>query len=111
METIAVTLRMELTLWLVCLASLVAYGLLTGRINTHGLLADPFSGRFSSARAQLLMSTILSALYYINQAATASPGSLPDLPPDLLLLLGGSHLIHLGTKAAPLLPSLFRDSD
>jgi hypothetical protein len=84
----------------------VAHRLLTGSINTKGLLqAKNEAGGVSPARVQLLMLTGSVALYYLLLVLQAlkthdQPLKLPELPSELLFVLGGSHTLYLGSKAA-----------
>lgn len=112
MVTLARVVTFELWAFVGGLAFIVAFQLLTGQINTRGLLSDK-SGQanISPSRVQLLTFTLAGAAYYffhIVDQARIDPTRLPDVPNELLLLLGGSHLIYLGAKAASLLPSLLR---
>ena len=84
----------------------VAYRLLTGSINTTGLLQtkNP-AGGISPARVQLLMLTGSVALYYLllvlqTLKTQSQPLKLPELPSELLFVLGGSHTLYLGSKSA-----------
>jgi hypothetical protein len=90
----------ELELWLFVLGVplLVTYKMLTGRINVKHLLADKETGALSASRVQLLALTVAGALAYIALAAE-SDGYLPELDPNLLLIIGGSNSIYLATKA------------
>lgn len=105
MNALTTVLRYEIWIFLTVLAALVAYQLLTGRINTRGLLRDKMSGReFSPGRLQLLMATVGGALYYVLLIfANEKPGEFPEVPSSLLLLVGGSHAFYLGGKVSSLL--------
>jgi len=97
---------------LAALAVVVFVQLLDRRIRTTGLLLDKKTRRFSPARLQLLVATIVGAGGYIQLVArtfgpesvqlchtvTAAP-CLPDVPPELLALMGSSHAIYLLRKA------------
>lgn len=105
MKTIAPWLTLEVWVLLVALAVIIAYRMLTGSINTRGLLHDKGSGSgFSPARLQLLISTIAFGFYYIGQVVnnTQTKG-FPPVPNEMLMLLGGSHVFYLGTKGFALL--------
>lgn len=96
METLKVFLRLEIGVLVGSLVLIAAYQMLTGHINLRGLLTESGSSEVSSARLQLLVLTLAGALYYIY--ITASAGKLPEIPQELLLLLGGSHIVYLGNK-------------
>ncbi len=78
--------------WLV-----VAYQMLTGRINTRGMLSDKKTGRLSPSRIQVLVFTVGFALYFVSQLSENSP-NLPEVPEEMLLLLFGSNAGYLGFK-------------
>jgi hypothetical protein len=90
-------LRLEIGVLLGSLLLVGVYQMLTGEINLHGLLTENGNSEVSSARVQLLVLTLAGALYYIYKA-TISSGGLPKIPPELLLFLGGSHIVYLGSK-------------
>jgi hypothetical protein len=49
---------------------------------------------------QLLVFTVMGAGYYLMLAIEQAPnGSLPDIPGEALLLVGGSQVVYLGGKA------------
>lgn len=93
----------EVMIFLVALAGIVAFQLLTGQINTTNLLEGKMGdakGQISPERVQLLFTTIGFAIYYATQAgAVAKTGNLPDIPSTVPALLGGSNAIYLGGKA------------
>ncbi|MDN5869115.1 MAG: hypothetical protein L0H73_00095 [Nitrococcus sp.] len=102
METLVIFLRLEMWLLLASLLLIVAYQILTGRINTAKMLCDKRTHDFSSGRVQLLTFTLIGVLQYVLQVAH-DPTKLPDVPEELLLLLGGSNVLYLAGKASPLL--------
>lgn len=112
MDALATVLRCEIWALLIGLASIIAYQLLTGRINTRGLLRDKMNGRaFSPSRLQLLMATAAGALYYVLLIfANEKPGEFPEVPRALLVLLGGSHAFYLGGKLTGLLRQILGTS-
>jgi hypothetical protein len=100
--------RIEFEVLTIGLIAIVAFRLLTGAINTGGLLFDKTVGKageqlgsFSPSRLQLLMLTLAVASYYlfqiVNQLHCGQPG-FPDIPQKYLLMLGGSHSLYLGGK-------------
>jgi hypothetical protein len=110
LNTLSTFLRYELWILLVGLLLIVGYQLLTGRINTDGLLSEKGTkGGFSPARLQLLIFTVGIAFYYfIKVVDQTSPTALekkalPELPTEFLLILTGSNLFYLGSKLAPLI--------
>ena len=89
------------------IAGVVAMKLLTGEINTSGLLYGRVSARkrgqdqyFSPERVQLLVFTLAAAFYYLTLVLTnPNPGAWPDVPKAWPTLLGGSNAIYLSGKA------------
>ena len=84
----------------------VGFNLLTGKINTNGLLIDKGTKALSVGRVQLLISTLVAVFYYLSLIHSSSR-SLPDVPEQVVLLLTGSNSLYLGEKALPLFRSLF----
>ncbi len=85
----------------------VSYQMLTGIINTDGLLYKKNGSRsLSPGRLQLLVLTVGSAFYYLMLVlGTPESKKLPELPDEFLMILGGSNLFYIGGK----LYSLFED--
>jgi hypothetical protein len=103
MPGLVTAVRWEMYILLGGLMVVVVYKLFTGGIDLSGLLTDA-KGRFSPGRAQMLMATVLTAVYYLIQVTeNPSTDSLPPLPATLVGILGGSHAIYLGGKARDLL--------
>lgn len=100
METLGIILRYELLILLLVLIAIIAYKLLVQQINTNGLMLDKTSGRaFSPGRLQMLVITLMIAVYYIFLVMdTEDTGRLPDLPNEFLIALGGSHAVYLSGK-------------
>ena len=82
------------------LALVVGFQILTGKINVQGLLNDKSSdGGFSPGRLQLLVFTIGGAVSYLFLVLdNPKLGQFPDVPNELLLVLGGSNLFYLAGK-------------
>lgn len=99
--------RYEIEFLLAGLAAVVSFQIITGRINTKGLLSDKAKNgvvSFSPARLQLLMFTLAIAFYVLakvmNSIAAGDP-QFPQIDMNVLLILGGSHALYLGAKALP----------
>lgn len=105
--------RWEMIILLGGLMLTVVYKLFTGGIDTAGLLTvkgGPDDQSFSSGRAQMLIATIFAGMYYLIQVIdNPTVNSLPELPPTLVAILGGSQAIYLGGKARDLLFNKRRD--
>jgi hypothetical protein len=100
MTGIAAPLSFVVEGFLGVLSAVVAMQLLNGGINLRYLLhgRSPAGGRyFSPERVQLLTVTIWVAFNYLL-SVMANPTVLPDVPPQTLALLGGSHVLYLGGK-------------
>jgi len=90
----------EVELFLLALFGIVAVQLLTGKINTKGLLYKKEGDRsISPERVQLLAATFAAAFEYLSKVLTnRTPTQLPDVPQNWLLLFGGSHALYLGRR-------------
>jgi hypothetical protein len=94
----------------------VVWKLATGEISLDYLLygdARAYRGAsqqtfFSSGRAQMLLSTVMVAGYYLSQVIQ-DPTHFPDVPNALVVALGGSHAIYLAGKAQSLYLGRIRD--
>jgi hypothetical protein len=109
MQTLGIFLRYELLILLLVLAAIIAYKLLVRQINTDGLLLEKTNQRaFSPGRLQMLVVTVMIAIYYMFLVMdTEDTGRLPDLPNELMIALGGSHAIFLGGKLYDMLAGRF----
>ena len=96
MNTLFTFMRYEMFFVFVALASIVGYRMLTGHINTKGLLLDKVTHEFSPGRLQMLMATALVAIYFVVQVLETE--KMPQLPQQFLLALVGSHVLYLGGK-------------
>jgi hypothetical protein len=104
MKTILLTLQIEVWVFLAGLAGIIAYRLLTGAINTKGLLLDKGNHHsFSPARLQLFLTTLAIAVYYIGEVLATKRGEFPTIPREMFLVLGGSHAFYLGSKTVALI--------
>jgi len=107
METIAIFVQLEIWLILGGLALIVGYQMLTGKINTTGLLddkKDKQTAGFSPARVQLLIMTLFGAGYYLLLTVKDGyPTEFPEVPQELLALVGDGNLVYLGAKARSML--------
>ena len=106
MDTLVKFLDAEIWCLLGALVLIVGYQILTGKINTKNMLSEKDgTGGFSVGRVQLLVVTLTGALYFFVELGN-NPGVFPQLPPELLAVLTGSHLFYLGNKALSLLTRL-----
>ncbi len=103
MSNLAAFVRLEISFWLIGLVSIVVYQMLTGRINTRRMLHEKDEAhRYSPGRLQLLVLVLANAFFYLLQVVQ-NPTRLPEIPPELVLGLGGSNAIYLGGKLYSLL--------
>lgn len=107
-------LRTSTLVFLIALALIIFYQLLTGKINMRRLLfakgrsaAGPSTRRWtsglSSSRIQLLVVTIGVSIYLLAKVVR-DPGEFIEIPTGLLLLMTGSGTIYLARKANNLMP-------
>lgn len=100
---IAWFVKLEVLVFLVGLAAIITHRLLTGQINTNYLLygtKKDGTKYFSPERVQLLLFTLGTAMFYLNNVLeNRASGVIPDVPAQTLALLGGSHAIYLAGKA------------
>lgn len=100
MPDISQIIAWEVQLFLLALFGIVAVQILTGKINTKGLLyKKEGDGSISPERIQLLLATFAAAFEYLSKVLTnRTLTQLPDVPENWLLLLGGSHALYLGRR-------------
>jgi hypothetical protein len=101
MASLATVIRFEVILILGALALIVFYQLVTGRINMRRLLfakGRGSAGRISPSRIQLLVVSIGVAIYLLAEVVR-EPSRFPEIPTLLLLLMAGSEIIYLASKA------------
>lgn len=95
MNALATLMRYEIWFLLIGLVLIVGYQLVTRQINTRGLLDEDGGDRFSPAQLQLLLFTIGGAFYYLMLVIdNPKPGTFPEVPNELVLILGGSHAFY-----------------
>ena len=78
------------------LGFVIGFQLMTGSINTRGLLTDKVTGTFSPGRLQLIFFTIAGMSYYLYHVVQA--GKFVPLDNELLMTLGGSSTVYIGAK-------------
>ncbi|MBI1920130.1 MAG: hypothetical protein HYS23_03510 [Geobacter sp.] len=98
----------ETWIFLIGLAIIVVYQLLTGKINMTCLLYEKNTAvKYSPGRVQLLAVVIGSMFYYLLKVCL-DPSHFPTLPLEFLLLSGGGNLIYLIGKSYSLLKNMAR---
>ena len=84
------------------LALILAYRLLTGSINTAGMLNEKGTGQYSPARLQLFLFTLAGAVYYAGLCYQAK--IFVKVPNEVIALLGGSNGFYVVSKFFNLRP-------
>lgn len=100
MSFLANLIYWEVLLFELALMAIVFSSLLTGRINTRGLLRGTKGDGttyFSPERVQLLLVTLGSAFQYVLRVSK-DPTRFPVVDSSWLALFGGSHLVYLAGK-------------
>lgn len=109
MPSLAMFMIMEISILLIGFLIIVVYQLLTGKINSSGLLYDNTATcSYSPARVQLLVTTVTTACYYLLKVSR-NPSVLPPVPPEWLLVVGGGNIIYLIGKTTSLLKQLLNE--
>jgi hypothetical protein len=83
--------------WFAAVFAAVAFGVLTGKIVTRGLLRVRGERGLHFHRLQLFGSTLAFVVYYLGMVV-AHPHAMPDLSPFALALFAGSHAGFFGGK-------------
>jgi hypothetical protein len=91
-------IHIELIVFISAMAIAVFWKLLTGAMIMRGVLTDKITGQFSPARLQLILSTLLAAAFYAQAIAASQDHALPQPNEAILAVVGGSNIIHLGSK-------------
>ncbi len=106
-ENIAEFLQLFLLGWLGALAAIVFVKMLSGGINVTGLMCSAKGPKADPERVTLVMLTVGVALYYLVHSigipleelkGADGKYSMPDLPGDALILLGGSQTAYITGK-------------
>lgn len=106
MDSLIPFVRLEVWFLLSGFMVVVAYKILTGEINLRGIFNEKNTAGntkgYSTVRVQLMIFTLMSAFYYVRQVVD-NPKEFPQIPDELFLTLGGSHMIYLAGKSYSLL--------
>ena len=94
----------SMTWWfLAVVVALILFRLLNGAINTRGLLRDKGPDKaISPVRVQLLLATVAGAGSYLSLVGRAIADGdvrLPEIPGEVLAVLGASNIVYLGGKS------------
>lgn len=102
-------LSVVLLAWLTGLAAVMFYAMVSGAVQMNGMFTtdvdnDGVADQFHPERVQLLLISLFGIAGYAimtMDAATASKAALtvlPDIPDELLMLLGASNSFYLTGK-------------
>ncbi len=106
-ENIAELLQLFLLGWLGALTVIIFVKMLSGDINVTGLMRSAKSPEADPERVALVLLTVAVALYYLVHSigipleelkGADGKYSMPDLPGDALILLGGSQTAYITGK-------------
>jgi hypothetical protein len=95
--------------WLAGLALLIVFSMLSGRVMLAGLFTtdidnDGVADEFHPERVQLLLFSVFGIAAYVFSTMDAVAASktaltvLPDIPDELLMILGASNTFYLSGK-------------
>ena len=91
--------RVGLCTFLGLCAGIVAFKILSGRIQTSGLLDSKPAGSLDPSRVQMLVLSVMLAMTTLFRIGTMRDSGVISLPSNsLLYLMGSSHLIYLVSK-------------
>ncbi len=93
----------EWEIWVILagFALVIGYQMISGHINMKGLLIDKKTKMLSPGRIQLLIATIIFAMYFLANISSEPP-YFPEIPEETLWLLAASNSGYLGLKAKSL---------
>jgi hypothetical protein len=108
-ESIPDLLSFVLLAWLACLAVALVYEMFVGAIQMNGLFAtdvdnDGIADEFHPERVQMLLISAVGLVSYAFMAMDAAIASkaalpmLPEVPDELVMLLGASNTMYLTGK-------------
>lgn len=93
-------LELELHAFLMLLAAILVFRLLTRKIQLSGLLnRKEDAGRVSPERVQLLLATLAMSAKYLGSVIHGTAGIMPDVSREWLYLFGGSSGLYASVKA------------
>lgn len=95
--------------WLAGLALMIVFSMLSGRVMLAGLFTtdldnDGVADEFHPERVQLLLFSVFGIAAYVFAtmdvvaASTATLTVLPDIPDELLMIMGASNTFYLSGK-------------
>ena len=98
--SVELILRWEGLGFVLPLAAMLAFRMLTGQISLRGLLRrKDDQSKVSPERIQLLLVTLALSGSYLGDALRSSGNSLPDVSPQMLYAFGASSTLYASVKA------------
>jgi hypothetical protein len=101
-------LSIVLSIWLLGLATMILFAIVSGKVILNGLFTtdidnDGIADEFHIERVQLLLISLFGIAGYAFTALAAHTGStpvtaLPEIPDELLMLMGASNSLYLTGK-------------
>ena len=88
--------RWELNILIVSFGAVTLWKLM--QTNSFRGLLRAGDGTLSPGRIQLLVLTVMTAMQYLL-STIHDPSQMPTIPLGLVMALGGSHVVYLGSKA------------
>lgn len=102
MEELKLTAGWIVVIFIGLSSALILWNMATGKINLEKLISEA-DGTASMSRFQLLVFTLVIAMSLFLVIVGNTPLAFPDIPPELLALLGisgGSYVISKGIQKA-----------
>ncbi len=102
MHIIALVVGLIICVLIGFLGFIVVYMILKGRINLSKLISEP-NGDASLSRFQFLLFTFVISMSLFYIVASKDPPEFPDIPIEILALLGisgGSYIISKGIQTS-----------
>jgi hypothetical protein len=96
MRLLAIAARWELIILITAFGAVTVWKIFYSA-TFAGLLRSA-DGTLSPGRIQMLVLTVLTAMQYLL-TTIHDPSHLPAIPSNLVMALGGSHAVYLGSKA------------
>jgi len=102
MQIIALVVGLIISALIGFLGLIVVYMILKGRINLSKLISEP-NGDASLSRFQFLLFTFVISMSLFYIVASKDPPEFPDIPIEILALLGisgGSYIVSKGIQTS-----------
>lgn len=89
-----------LVMTLILFAAVVVLKILTGEVNTTGMLSTENTDGVAPERLLMLLASIVGAFAYFSYGLSEglTSGKLPEIPDVLVSAMGGGNLLYLSGK-------------